>query len=222
MQNQNTERNIQEQIKVRRSDQKSILDKRKYVVQHKIDRKGSLKIFIRNVSRRISPPLSFFSCAFLACIMNLQHEVQRILKGDTYRTGTRGSIKARCWRLRKRSLKRLPSGYALPLECAMRKSRQQQTFSSLRLSARSSPNCTVGWSSGTMCFPSLRPAKPDCFIFCCNAILRWSRSFSFSVIFRAIDFRILLIAPKDISMRFRAARSASARFFVYVSYIYTA
>lgn len=80
MQNQNTERNIQEQIKVRRSDQKSILDKRKYVVQHKIDRKGSLKIFIRNVSRRISPPLSFFSCAFLACIMNFQHEVQRILE----------------------------------------------------------------------------------------------------------------------------------------------
>lgn len=199
-----------------RSDQKSILDKRKYVVQHKIGRKGSLKIFIRNVSRRISPPLLFFSCAFLACITNLQHEVQRILELRYVQNWNAWFYQGSLLETEEAIFEEVALRLCVAVRmCDADQSKQQQTFSSLRLSARSSPNCTIGWSSGTTCFPSLRPAKPDCFIFCCNVILRCSRSFSFSVIFRVIDFRILLIAPKDISMRFRAARSASARFFVY-------
>lgn len=148
--------------------------------------------------------------------MNLQHDVQRILELRYVQNWNARFYQSSLLETEEAIFEEVTLRLCITVRmCNADQSKQQQTFSSLRLSARSSPNWTVGWSSGTMCFPSLRPAKPDCFIFCCIAILRWSRSFSFSVIFRAIDFRILLIAPKDISMRFLAARSARARFFVY-------
>lgn len=148
--------------------------------------------------------------------MILQHEVQRVLELRYVQNWNAWFYQGSLLETEEAIFEEVTLRLCIAVRvCNANQSKQHQTFSSLRLSARSSPNCTVGWSSGTTCFPSLRPAKPDCFIFCCIAILRSSRSFSFSDIFRAIDFLILLIAPKDISMRFRAARSASARFFEY-------